>query len=349
MALKPFLLSFGVAASLALPAIAQDTDGFERELDQTIRAACHSFMVDAIPDAFSWLRTEIYENSPFCQRVRNSADLEAFGEVVQDTFQRLGPDDARLDLSQKQDRDLNVTIECDSEYMCMEIRLAFQETDTPVSLSDYLAVQAYCDGRYGCIQAYFQDWPAPLPVPTPIADAEMIRFNEVVLSPDLTDTPVRSNAGISAEATVASADATAGSADASSTQPDAAATSSQPMQASSEQASSETGSLSAEADAAPAEGDPTPAEALFTMGPNQGWREASAYCAGLGRRLPSVSEAKALTAKIPGQDEHLFWYFGLWTSEASYVDAYVQRYRVVRPAGAGAENASSKARVACVK
>jgi hypothetical protein len=187
MSLKPFFLSLGAASLFATVtatgALAQDTAEFEGEVDRAIRSACHGFMVDALPDAVSWLRDAIYENSPFCRRIQGAADQEAFGEAVQDAFADLGPDDVRLDLSQERDRDLNVTIECDSEYMCMETRLAFQETDTPVSQRDYDTVGAYCDGRYGCIQAYFRNWPAPLPTPMPIARAEMTRFGHVIPPP----------------------------------------------------------------------------------------------------------------------------------------------------------------------
>ncbi|MCR9220497.1 MAG: hypothetical protein NXI21_09745 [Alphaproteobacteria bacterium] len=180
MSLKPFLVSLAAASVIASGVQAQDIPEFEGEVDRTIRSACHGFMVDALPDAVSWLRDAIYEGSPFCRRVLGAGDLEAFGDAVQDAYAQLGPGDVRLDLTQERDRDLNVTIECDSEYMCMEMRLKLQETETPISQQDYDVVSAYCDGRYGCIQAYFENWPAPLPTPMPIERAEMTRFSQVI-------------------------------------------------------------------------------------------------------------------------------------------------------------------------
>ena len=296
MTLRATALSIALITSSALPGIAQDINAFEHDLDQTIRSACHSFMVDALPDAISWLRTEIYENSPFCLRVEGAGDEEALGAAVRDTFSRLGPGDVRLDLSQKQDRDLNVTIECDSDYMCMETRLAFQETDTPVSQSDYRVIEAYCDERYGCIQAYFENWPAPLPTPMPIADAEMIRFDDVLTS----SIPI--DAALSGEAKGKVADIS----DTSPTHVDQTKT-----------------QVATAADA-------TLPDDVFVLGPPQVWEAATAYCDRLGRRLPTVAEGQ----KIHEQISYENWWFGMWTSEVSYMDAFVQQIRTVRPGGA---------------
>lgn len=182
-------LAMSLAPALPAVAPAQDIPAHKRQTEETIQAACHGFMVDALPEALSWLKESIYENSPFCQRAAAAGDLEEFGEAVEAEYSALGPNDTRIDLSKRVDRDLQVTVECRGAYMCMETRLRFQGTDTPVSQDTYDTVRDYCDGRYGCIESYFQDWPVPLPTPGQISGTQIFRFEDVVSAPGTPASP----------------------------------------------------------------------------------------------------------------------------------------------------------------
>ncbi|WP_282608047.1 hypothetical protein [Pelagibius sp. Alg239-R121] len=166
------------------PALAQDIEGLELHLDKTIRSACHGYLVDSLPDALSWLKEKIYRNSPFCNKFLDAQDKEQLNDAVQEAYAERPLEGSRLDLSKKVDRDLNITIECRSEYMCLETRLKFLETQTPVSQEDYNTVRDYCLERYGCIQAYFRDWPAPLPTPKKLEELQIVTFDSVLDTPD---------------------------------------------------------------------------------------------------------------------------------------------------------------------
>jgi hypothetical protein len=95
--------------------------------------------------------------------VRAAYDKAALGDVIQSAFDRNAVTGGDLDLSKKHDRDLNITIECDAEYMCIESRVKFLDTETPVTQKQYDAVRDYCGGRYGCIEAFFREWPRDIP------------------------------------------------------------------------------------------------------------------------------------------------------------------------------------------
>lgn len=176
----------GAAVVFSGGAVADETERFEAQLDETIRAACHGYLLDAVPDALGWLRTQLQAHSPFCRRVETAFDEQAVGELVREAWRATGPE---LDLSAREDRDLAITIECDGEYMCIESRLRHLDSESPVTGSDYDIVARYCDGRYGCIQAFFDDWPAPLPEPVPVEEVEMVTFASMFPAPASTATP----------------------------------------------------------------------------------------------------------------------------------------------------------------
>ena len=153
-------------------ATAQNIEALEGQLDETIRAACHGYMVDALPESLSWLRDNIYEGSPFCNLVNAAFDKRALSDAVQSAFTKATTAGGDLDLSKKHDRDLNITIECDAEYMCIESRLKYLDTQTPVSQAEYNAVNQYCGERYGCIEAFFREWPRDIPAPKKTTPAD---------------------------------------------------------------------------------------------------------------------------------------------------------------------------------
>ncbi len=189
---------------------AQDINQYEKRLDKTIKTACHSYLVDALPNALSWLRDEIYEKSPFCKRINAADDAEDINDALQEQFSRRSASDPTLDLSKKRDRRLNITIDCRSEYMCMESRLRFQDTANPVSQKQYDVVAQYCGGRYGCIQAFFNDWPQKLPNAKAKDAAKMLTFDNILnpaltpkgtqISPATTVQPVQNNVAKAAPA-----------------------------------------------------------------------------------------------------------------------------------------------------
>ena len=487
MTVRSFLAALALVPVLCAPAIvpasAQDTERFSGDVARTIQAACHSFIVDALPDAVAWLREDIYQNSPFCRSLDAAGDMEAFGETVQEAYNRLGPDDPRLDLAGRVDRYLAITIECQSEYMCMETRLKFLGSDNPVDQAAYDTVSAYCDGRYGCIQAYFSRWPAPLPAPKALSEIAMARFEKEVGPPGQADMPPAQQVASAPEMSSEQPPAVdpvqpISAAPVSPAAPEEPVASPTPA-APAELEAPPTGEISKRIDTlnaslqsncrcslagapcfdnpygpvrthiqqveeqrlryckawddlsrggiAPSDqtqatadqlsqllksvtdaddrgeqiiqiamedfeiikyrvrnnlpfkpmperdkmveqlaADPSPPptqteqtasstgtdgtaqsdEPEFIMGQRQGWEQAGAFCSSIGRRLPTVAEARDLRTKIPDED----WYFGLWTSEAHYVDAYVKRYKTMRPNGrTEGEDRSWEARVACVQ
>ncbi len=178
-------LSFVFLAGMFVtqPAAAQNIEAQEQKLDETIQSACHSYLVDAIPDALSWLKGQIYENSPFCKRVNSAYDSQDINDAMKDQFARVTSPGGTLDLSKKHDRDLKITIECKSEYMCMESRLRFLETANPVSQKQYGVVAEYCDGRYGCIQSFFDRWPTSLPTIRKAEKDKLLTFSSILDKP----------------------------------------------------------------------------------------------------------------------------------------------------------------------
>jgi hypothetical protein len=64
------------------------------------------------------------------------------------------------------DRDIEEDIACDGEWMCVYVRSRYRDTSSPVDQAGYERVAEHCDGRYGCIEAFFEDWPRALPPPS---------------------------------------------------------------------------------------------------------------------------------------------------------------------------------------
>jgi len=138
---------------------AQDIEAFEQELDETIKVACHGYLPELLPDAVSSLRELIYENSALCEQARN-ADDQQFKAYVRE----IGRGALEPDLGGGDDTGIQRALECKNEYMCMAVRDRLYREDNPVSQAEYDRVANYCEGRYACIEAFFLDWPQPLPV-----------------------------------------------------------------------------------------------------------------------------------------------------------------------------------------
>ncbi len=171
-----------LAFSLQNTSYAQNTAQFEGKLDETLKSACHSYMIDALPDAFSWLKNQIFENSPFCNRINSAYGKEEINDALQEEFRRTSASEPSLDRSKKQERNLNIIIECQSEYMCLESRIRFRDTPNAVSQKTYDAVAGYCDRRYGCIQAFFDEWPRDIPKTDPKLAKKLVTFESILKS-----------------------------------------------------------------------------------------------------------------------------------------------------------------------
>ena len=168
--------------TLQSASVAQDTVQHEMKLDETIKAACHSYMIDALPDALSWLKDQVFENSPFCKRIEAAYDQEDISDTLQEQYKRKSALEPSLDRSKKNDRTLTITIECQSEYMCLESRIRFKDTAHAVSQAAYDKVAAYCEGRYGCIQAFFDEWPRDIPKQQAQVSKKGLSFESVLKS-----------------------------------------------------------------------------------------------------------------------------------------------------------------------
>lgn len=139
---------------------AQDLDAFEVQLDETIRSACHGYLLDALPVALDWLRERIDTKSNLCRRVRALAEDEPLASARGDLRRAFGPE-----LGSRVDRGIAEDIACDGEWMCVYVRTRFRESASPVDQASYDRVAAHCGARYGCIEAFFEDWPRAMPPP----------------------------------------------------------------------------------------------------------------------------------------------------------------------------------------
>nr|WP_320134759.1 hypothetical protein [uncultured Amphritea sp.] len=140
-------------------------EAFERQLDVTIRSACHGYMVDALPELLSSAKYWLKESSPFCQTILTLPQDQSAYHVLK----RQNPDvDIRKDPDYKikyltgYNEDLHRHNDC-HDWMCEHIRDNAYRAGNPVSLLDYKKVAAFCDEGYGCIENWFKAWPRPLP------------------------------------------------------------------------------------------------------------------------------------------------------------------------------------------
>lgn len=144
---------------------AETVDEFETQLDRTIRSACHGFMVDALPDFLSSMRSWVNENTPFCQTVRTLPESESVVPLFEKQRQQqstISTAEFNSDVRRYYGRNDAVYVEC-NDWMCQHIRQQLKHDGKPISLADYQQVEAYCEQRYECIESWFQTWPRPLP------------------------------------------------------------------------------------------------------------------------------------------------------------------------------------------
>ncbi|WP_343559955.1 hypothetical protein [Kiloniella sp. b19] len=348
-------LTLTLALANIQPAQGQGTASLNNQLDAAIQAACHSYLVDALPNALSWLQDQIYKNSPFCNKALKAHDNEELGDLLQERFQGYRKGDVQLDLSKKHDRDLNVTIECDSEYMCMESRLKYQDTDHPVSQKDYDQVRDYCLERYGCIQAFFTDWPQSLPVPQKAEDLKLVSFDSLLQAQAGASEPPSDDSSSDAEQLAGNnaenQNISPRTSEPERNTPPSSGPTPEPEVVVQPSEQTETVTAAVATTTATAQ-EPAGHSASNTGNPNLhvgpanvNWEQAGLYCRNLGMRLPTVAEARANIRdfKLYALDHKDVYYFkfgnsyqsnkGLWTSEASYLDAYVQQYKAVHITG----------------
>ncbi|TCK03495.1 hypothetical protein [Marinobacterium mangrovicola] len=159
-----------LAGLFSLPARAElSTEAFEKQLDLSIRSACHGYMVDALPDFLSDARDWLNESSPFCQTVRTlGQNRSAYAELKRQNSSldyRQDPE-YRIKYLSGYNADLYRHSDC-NDWMCEQVRNRAYSAGHPISLSDYKQVEQYCGGRYGCIESWFKSWPRALPQAKP--------------------------------------------------------------------------------------------------------------------------------------------------------------------------------------
>ena len=153
-----------VALALAGQVTANDELAeLERATDDAIHSACHGYLIDMIPDLLSSAREWLNENSPLCRDLRAQGDDYDVGTTLERHQVAFTAEDSRrIDAAFQawKNADLDLQIECDSEYMCMRIRKDLQQRNIPIDQARYQQVADYCESQpspYGCLQDWFRD------------------------------------------------------------------------------------------------------------------------------------------------------------------------------------------------
>lgn len=328
---------------------AQSTAKFEAALDITIQSACHSYATDKLRDNVSWLKSLIYENSPFCDQIKATPDAQDINDAMQQEFEKRADSGTPIDFSKKQERGMNITIDCRSEYMCMETRMKFLDSQNPVDQKSYRHVSAYCQERYGCIEAFFRDWPTPLPALKPAEASPEVTFASILGGPD-------------GQVPVAASEPTSTAYQATAPQPSAAATT---TTATSQSAASAIKTLTpkppiqkAVVQPATPKTQPTKTTKPVTQtasvatsqvtqlmfGDNMMWSNAMRFCKSKGMHVTTVAKAKTRLPELRTRDPHL----GIWTTDQNSSDKLIGRYRTLRDNGyTDGQRATTNQRVIC--
>lgn len=125
-----------------------DIEGTEKLTDEGITEACHGFVLEMFSE-----QTE--------QCKPNKPTYKDNGYTPPEPEKRLSTNN--IELGEKQEANLDITIECKSEYMCMEQRVKLRKAGHPISQTDYNRVAQHCENHYACIEYFFRDWPKPIP------------------------------------------------------------------------------------------------------------------------------------------------------------------------------------------
>lgn len=153
-------LALGCLLWAAAPAMAaDDLDGLEARVDETIRSACHGYLVDALPTSLDWLKAHLYADSPLCRTVQRLPEDVPAGRA-------LGPSGYRTDAAgyaMYAEQTMDMDMDCRYEWMCIHVRSRHKTAKDPVRQHEYDAVRMHCRGDYGCIERFFDNWPQPLP------------------------------------------------------------------------------------------------------------------------------------------------------------------------------------------
>lgn len=124
-----------------------DIEGQEKMTDSGITDACHGFVVEMFAEQTGRCAAKQEDNT------HSTAEPKKPSKITS----------SNIELGEKQEKDLDITIECQSEYMCMEQRVRLRNAGTPISQIDYNTVAQHCEKHYACIEYFLRDWPKPLP------------------------------------------------------------------------------------------------------------------------------------------------------------------------------------------
>lgn len=147
-----------IAMLLAAPPARSETDELEETLDDTLRDACHGWIATEAFDALA--RGVGLERSPRCDPDAASPSTPAWPARPE-----ARPSGPPRDLGPRHDPNLDIEIECEMEFMCVQSRVGARRAGYPLSQADYERIALHCDQRYGCIEDWLEDWPRPLPAP----------------------------------------------------------------------------------------------------------------------------------------------------------------------------------------
>lgn len=333
-------LSTIMSVSVSSITQAQGTAKFEAALDITIRSACHSYATDKLRDNLSWLKSLIYENSPFCSRIKTASDTQDINDAMQDEFKKIPKSGSKIDFSKKQERGMHITIDCRSEYMCMETRMKYLDSQNPVDQKSYNHVSAFCQERYGCIEAFFKDWPTLLPAHQPAETSTEVTFASILGSPD-GQTPVAppTPASTAPQTTATQLSATATSPITKTLTPKSSIQKAveQPVKAKTQitktkNPDTKTASIASSQ------------IAQLIFGNNMTWNNAMRFCKSKGMHLPTIAEGKQRLPELRTRDPYL----GIWTTDQNASDRIIGRYRTLRDNGyTDGQRATTSQRVIC--
>ena len=130
------------------------------QTDETIRSACHGFFIEDLPESVSWLREHLIPDSQLCRVVSSlPADISPKSVIGPKGYQS----EAHEFVLYSEQR-MALDMACRYEWMCINTRSRFNQSERPISQSDYDSVRVHCRGEYGCIDAFFHRGPDHFPL-----------------------------------------------------------------------------------------------------------------------------------------------------------------------------------------